>query len=348
MSLSIKTLANRFAPLGDVYEMFTDDVVLAEELGFDYVTVSEHHFEDDAWSPSSLTILANLAARTSRVRLHTNVFLLPLHNPLRVSEDAATVDILSHGRLDLLSGTGSVLEEFVAFGVDPKTRWGRFFEALEIIRRSYAEDSFTFEGKHFSIPDPIRQTTKPVQNPFPLWVGGLGPKLQYRSGLNGYHSQSGPNPHPEYLRGLKEAGIEPGTRNHASFTAGHLAASREQAWAECREGWWNRQHEYRKRTWIAHPSAPDLPPLEEFEKMDLPPADQTLMPPVVGTPDDILDQLSPLYEKCDTTHFSYSFRASGGGMDPEIARGAMRLFAKEVLPVIKTWGREPQSSRAID
>jgi len=346
--LAIKTLDGRFEPLEEVYDTFLAEAVLAEELGFDFVSTSEHHFEDDAWSPSQLPILANIAARTSRVRLHTNIFLLPLHDPLRVSEDAATVDILSKGRLDLTCGTGSVQEEFIPFGVDPAKRWGRFWEAIEIVRRSYAEDSFTFEGKHFSIPDPIRQTTKPVQDPFPLWVGGFGPKLQYRAGQEGYHSQSGANFHPEYLRGLKEAGIDPETRNHACFSAGHLAGSVEEAWAECREAWWNRQWEYRKRTWIAHPSAPELPPLQEFEKMDRPPTDDALMPPVVGTPEDILNQLQPLYEKCDTTHYGFFFRACGGGMPAAQVRTAMEMFAKEVLPVLKTWGREPTTSRAAD
>ena len=134
MALAIKTLADDFQPLSEVYKSFTDEAVMAEDLGFDFISTSEHHFEDDAWSPSQLPILANIAGRTSRIRLHTNVFLLPLHHPLRVAEDAATVDILSNGRLDLVCGTGSVEEEFVAFGVDPKTRWSRFWEEMEILR----------------------------------------------------------------------------------------------------------------------------------------------------------------------------------------------------------------------
>ena len=120
MALAIKTLADDFQPLSEVYKSFIDEALMAEDLGFDYISTSEHHFEDDAWSPSQLPILANIAGRTSRIRLHTNVFLLPLHHPLRVAEDAATVDILSNGRLDLVCGTGSVEEEFVAFGVDPE------------------------------------------------------------------------------------------------------------------------------------------------------------------------------------------------------------------------------------
>jgi len=330
--------------------MFTDEAVLAEDLGFDYVSTSEHHFEDDAWSPSQLVILSNIAGRTSRLRFHTNIFLLPLHHPLQVSEDAATVDLLSNGRMDLICGTSSVLEEFEPFGVPAKSRWSRFWEEMEIIRLSYAQDTFEFHGKHFDFPNPIRQTTKPVQDPFPLWVGGLGPKLQLESGRHGFHAQGGANFRPEYLQGLKEAGIDPSTRNLAMFVGGHIAATKQQAWDECREGWWNWQNEYRKRTWIAMLDSPlhAVPPLAPLEEMPEPPQNN-MMAPLLGTPDDILESLRPMLEKgADCTHFSFAFRASGGGMPAELVRPGMELFAKEILPTLKSWGREPTTSRAAD
>lgn len=341
--LAIKTLADRFQPLAEVYRDFTDEAVLAEQLGFDFVSTSEHHFADDAWSPSQLPILANLAGRTSRLRLQTNIFLLPLHHPLRVSEDAATVDILSNGRLDLICGSGSVREEFVALGADDRSRWGLLFEGLEIIRRSFDEDSFSFTGRHYSIPDVIRQTTKPVQHPFPLWVGGFGPKLHYRAGRSGYHSQGPADFHPEYLRGLAEAGIDPSTRNLACFVSGHLAADRATAWDEAREGWWNWQNEYQKRDWMSA----NTPPLPSYDKLGEPPEFGQPMAPALGNPDDILDQLRPMLEKAQTTHFGFAFRSSGGGMPTERVRETMELFAKEVLPVLKTWGREPLTSKAV-
>ena len=347
MALAIKTLAGDFQPLPEVYKSFIDEALIAEDLGFDYISTSEHHFEDDAWSPSQLPILANIAARTSRIRLHTNVFLLPLHQPLRVAEDASTVDILSNGRLDLVCGTGSVEEEFVAFGVDPKTRWSRFWEEMEILRLATAPEPFTFEGKHFSIPRPIRQTTQPVQQPFPLWVGGLGSKLQYNSGLRGFHSQGGPVFRPEYLEGLKEAGVDPMTRNLSMFVSGHLAETKSKAWDECKVGWWNWQNEYRKRTWIAMLDSPmkAVPPLQPLEQLDNPP--DGFMSPLLGTPDDILGALVPMLEGSQCTHFSFAFRASGGGMPNELVRPGIELFTMEVVPVLKKLGREPVTSKAV-
>lgn len=343
IATAIKTVADRFEPLNDVYREFIGDVLLAEDLGFDFVSTSEHHFEADAWSPAQLPILAYLAGRTSRMRLHTNVFLLPLHDPLRVSEDAATVDILSNGRLDLICGSGSVAEEFRTWGIDPKARWGRLFEGMDVIRRSFHEDEFDYSGRHFTYTG-VRQTTKPVQRPFPLWIGGFGPKLQHRAGKGGYHAQGTTRFRPEYLQGLAEAGLDPQDMNLASFVSGHLAASREKAWAECRDGWWNWQHEYRKRTWIAMLDAGGVPPLPPLEKLTEPPAG--MMAPLLGTPDDILAALEPMLKDSDCTHFSFAFRASGGGMPAEIARPTIELFAAEVLPVLRGWGREPKTSRA--
>jgi alkanesulfonate monooxygenase SsuD/methylene tetrahydromethanopterin reductase-like flavin-dependent oxidoreductase (luciferase family) len=344
LGMAIKTRTNDFQPLDSVYRSFIDDAVMAEQLGFDFVTTSEHHFQDDAWSPSQLPILAHIAARTSRVRLQTGVLLLPLHDPLRVSEDAATVDILSQGRLDLVAGAGSVREEFETLGVDPKYRWGRLFEGMDLIRRSYSEDRFDYHGKHFHYPN-VHQTTKPVQDPFPLWIGGFGPKLHYRSGKAGFHHQGFPRFHPEYLRGLDEAGLDPAEMNCSFFTTGHLASSAQKAWDECKGAWWDYQNEYRKRTWIAFgPEGP--PPLAPLAEM--PEVPDNFMAPMVGNPDDILTALEPLLKDSDCTHFGFAFRASGGGMPDEVVRPGIELFAREVLPVLRGWGRQPRTSVAKD
>jgi hypothetical protein len=86
---------------------------------------------------------------------------------------------------------------------------------------------------------------------------------------------------------------------------------------------------------------PPLPPLDELIE---PPTGG--MAPLLGTPDDILAALEPMLSESDCTHFSFGFRASGGNMPTEVARPAIELFAKEVLPVLRGWGREPRTSRA--
>jgi alkanesulfonate monooxygenase SsuD/methylene tetrahydromethanopterin reductase-like flavin-dependent oxidoreductase (luciferase family) len=112
-------------PITEVYDEHLQEAVLAEELGYDHVWTTEHHFYDDAWSPSLLPILSAIAQRTSRIRLGTFIIILPFHHPVRVAEDAATVDILSKGRLDLGVGQGYVVSEFESFGIPRSQRGGR-------------------------------------------------------------------------------------------------------------------------------------------------------------------------------------------------------------------------------
>ena len=95
-------------PDQDVFRETVDRAVLAEKLGFKRVWSSEHHFSEDRWAPSQFPLLAAIAARTERIRLGTGVLLLPFHNPIRVAEDAAVVDIISNGRLDLGVGRGPI------------------------------------------------------------------------------------------------------------------------------------------------------------------------------------------------------------------------------------------------
>src|SRR5713226_2574841 len=115
MYAGVRFLPGRPEPLDQLYRNYLDDAVLGEQLGFDFIRISEHHFAPDCWCPSPLTILAFLAGRTSRMRLGTNVLLMPFHHPLRVAEDAATLDVMSGGRLDLAVGSGSIADEFDSY-----------------------------------------------------------------------------------------------------------------------------------------------------------------------------------------------------------------------------------------
>ncbi len=109
-------------PLERLYREGIERAVAAEQLGYDHVWTSEHHFAEDAWSPSLLPLLAAIATRTRRIRLGTFIIVLPFHAPWRVAEDAAAVDIISGGRLDLGVGPGWDVSEFTSLGVPLKQR----------------------------------------------------------------------------------------------------------------------------------------------------------------------------------------------------------------------------------
>ena len=116
------------------YREMLDLVRLAEALGFDSAWVSEHHGSSDGYMPSLLTMLAAFAAATERIRLGTGVVLAPLHDPLRLAEDASMVDQLSGGRLLLGLGLGWREEEFRTFGVPMEERVIRLIETIDSVR----------------------------------------------------------------------------------------------------------------------------------------------------------------------------------------------------------------------
>jgi probable F420-dependent oxidoreductase len=155
-----------------VYAQTLEHMRFAEQLGFDDIWTSEHHFIDDEYSPALLPICCAIAAATSRVRVGTNVLLLPLHDPVRVAEDAATVDAISGGRFDLGVAIGYKLEEFTGFDIDRRSRAARMEEAVEVIRLAWGKRPFSFRGRYYQY-DEIDVTPKPVQVPMPLWMGGF-------------------------------------------------------------------------------------------------------------------------------------------------------------------------------
>ncbi|GAA1000218.1 LLM class flavin-dependent oxidoreductase [Acrocarpospora macrocephala] len=142
---------------------------------FGEVSVSEHHFVDDGYTPSVLALSAAIAARTTRVGVSTNILQLPLHHPLRVAEDALTVDALSAGRFRLGVAVGYRELEFEALGTSTRDRASRMEEALQILRLAFAGEPFRFEGRHWSIPElgvrpgPVRPGGPPI------WLGGTAP-----------------------------------------------------------------------------------------------------------------------------------------------------------------------------
>jgi alkanesulfonate monooxygenase SsuD/methylene tetrahydromethanopterin reductase-like flavin-dependent oxidoreductase (luciferase family) len=341
MTLTVRDYPAQPEPLTEIYARSVEDAVYAERLGLDFVWVSEHHFAPDAWSPSPLHILGAIAARTARLELGTNLLLMPFYHPLRLTEDVATLDILSKGRLTGLAvGSGSIEDEFESYAMPSKQRWGRLFEALHIMRESYAREVYDHSGKYFNFPN-IRMTTRPVQKPFPLWVGGFGEQLVTRAGREGYHLQGG-GPHVDkYLAALRENGFDPANFNHQLFTSGHIAGTWDRAWDEVQEGLYYHRAFYEQRDWIAHKA------VAPFAKLQ-PPSEMRDDPDVrapVGTPDDVLRKLEPLLKDSRITHFGFGFRHVG--QTTEMVRHSMDLFAREVLPVLRTWGRPAVKSPRV-
>src|SRR5271166_6091065 len=164
-----------------LYSEILDQVAWGENNGFDDVWLSEHHFIEDGYLPSILPVAAAIAARTKRIRIVSGVLLVPFHNPVRLAEDIATVDVISGGRFELGAGVGFKREEFEGFGVPFKERGARTNQSLEIIRRALAGETVTFKSEFFDFQN-IKVTPEPIQKPHPpIWLGGFTPAALRRA-----------------------------------------------------------------------------------------------------------------------------------------------------------------------
>ena len=322
-------------PVPEVYEDYLGDAVWAEEAGFDRVWVNEHYLARDDYCPAALPVMANIAGRTKRIRIGSAVLALSMHDPLRVALDAAVVDIVSGGRLDLGLAMGSIGEQTLA-GLSPRDAWRRAWEAADFITRAFEGKEFAFDGEYFRY-DRLERTTRPIQDPVPIWWGGFAPQSMRRAAHRGYHVFGGASPF--YEEGLVEAGRDPAQHDVAQIVWIHIADSRDEAWAEAGDGLrWEMQY-HRERGdvnagWTPEGPLPELPPASELPGIEgfcFMPG----LPVVVGTPEQALEQLRPLWagERGRITELSLTFRHPGM-RTPEVRR-SMQLFVDEVLPALQ-------------
>tara|TARA_R110001599_G_scaffold353815_1_gene598794 strand:+ start:39412 stop:40413 length:1002 start_codon:yes stop_codon:yes gene_type:complete len=164
-------------PFETFYAERLQQIADAEQLGFDSCWLTEHHFCDDGYTPSPLLLASAIGARTRSMRLGTNLMLLPLHDPVRVAEDAATLSLVTGGRFDLGVGIGYRQMEFDQFGRKLTHRPSLIEEGIEILRRSWSGKPVNFSGKRFEVGD-LCVTPTPEHAPAILLGGMAVPAIE--------------------------------------------------------------------------------------------------------------------------------------------------------------------------
>jgi len=122
-------------PFPEFYRQILDQIVRAEELGYDNVWLTEHHFTEDGYNPALMATAAAIATRTSSIRIGTFILLLPFIHPVRAAEDVACADIFSNGRIDLGIGQGYSHHEWSAFCMNRSERGSRMREGIKLMTR---------------------------------------------------------------------------------------------------------------------------------------------------------------------------------------------------------------------
>ncbi|MEU6375800.1 LLM class flavin-dependent oxidoreductase [Streptomyces sp. NPDC046909] len=167
---------------------FVEFAVEAEEQGFDGVTVTEHHVPMMT-CPSPHLLLAAAAVRTSRIKLGTAVTALPLYHPIRVAEEAGTLDLLSGGRFELGIGRGVPGEAHIAVGRDltPQELSQGWLESLDVLQLALTQQDFTYDGTFHKVTEPTTIATRPLQESLPVWLGGASQDTMSQAASRGWN-----------------------------------------------------------------------------------------------------------------------------------------------------------------
>jgi alkanesulfonate monooxygenase SsuD/methylene tetrahydromethanopterin reductase-like flavin-dependent oxidoreductase (luciferase family) len=292
-------------PSQEIYSRAVDIAQAAETLGFRNVWLAEHHFSTYGYLSRPAQLATFLAAKTTTLRVGTAVIVVPLHHPLVVAEEIATLDQLAGGRVDIGLGRGYQHYEFERLGLELDSARARWEESVDIILKALTGEPFSYQGKLFQIPE----TTifpQPLQRPHPpIWVTAQSRLV----------SEVKPAP-------LPQVGVQ-----RAVYVTDNAADAR----AAAEEARWNmrvtlslRNHYERvergRAVAVAAPKEPDTDDL----------LDRFL---VIGTPETVIRQIRRVQETVGITHFNCSFWF-GDIEHPRIMK-SMTLFAREVLPAFR-------------
>ncbi|MQA84297.1 MAG: LLM class flavin-dependent oxidoreductase [Streptosporangiales bacterium] len=334
-------------------DQFMEQVELAESLGFDSVWFAEHHFTPYGLVGNTLTMAAAAAVRTERVRIGTGIVIVPFMHPLRLAEEASMVDVLSGGRLDLGLGRGYQPVEFRTLGENMEESQAKFDEALEVLDEAFAGKTFSHHGRHWSFDD-VTVQPRPVQEPLPFRIAAASPPTFERLGRQRRRILTSPNFTPsdlvkslneKYLSAYAAAGpldlddIEIPMLKQVFVhrdPASALSIPREYSLAYFRllghliaeEGEEHKGYEMYSKT------KRHLETLT-YEKLL---ADGV----VFGTPDEVTEKMVQHWRDLHINYFLAWF--DFGGIPREQALSSIELFAREVMPAVRS--RAPGVSAA--
>ena len=304
----------------ELYGSFLEICEEVEHVGLDSIWLTEHHGFDDDYLPSPLTALAAVAARTRRVRLGTGIVVAPLHPAAEIAEQAAVVDLLSGGRLDLGIGAGYRPPEFELYGADMRTRYRENDARARQVRQLWATGMVT---------------PAPAQERLPIWMGYLGPKGARRAGRLGENLLA-PDARlwPHYRDGLEEGGHDPALGRMGGGVQAWASDDPERDWPVVAEHLAEQQNSYRLHARMGYSDLPPFKPVDpEVLRTRRPKGFSSLDHFVFGTPPEVADFVAGFTAGApvDTLYF---WAALPGMTNEQIVRN-IRLIGTELAPLVR-------------
>ncbi len=315
----------------DEYRDMLELARLGEAAGFGSLWVSEHHGTADGYLPSLPVALGAMAAVTRRVRLGMGVALAPFQHPLRFAEDCAVVDQISAGRLVVGLAMGWREEEFRSFSIPLRQRVSRTTELVEVCRRAWSAERFSYDGRHFTFQE-VAVTPKPAHR-LRVLLGGTVAGSVARAGRlgDGFLSSQWAAAPDAFLRrvevfdqAVSESGREPSDMLLVPFL--NVFVSEDGALPDVvAEGVWHQVGAY--DAWRVPADTPDadfaLPPIDRAK------VEGSL---ICGTPAAVAERLRPWVSALERRHLVLAVRLHYPGMPLALSAAAIDLFAARVAP----------------
>ncbi|MBF4997419.1 LLM class flavin-dependent oxidoreductase [Nocardia sp. BSTN01] len=313
----------------EMYGAFPELCEEVEHLGLDSIWATEHHGFSDDYLPAPLTLLAAAAARTRRVRLGTGIVVAPLHEAAELAEQAAVVDLLSGGRLDLGLGAGYRPPEFDLYGADLRTRYRANDDRARQIRELWASRAVT---------------PSPAQERLPIWMGYLGPKGARRAGRLGEFLLSPDARNWEHYRqGLAEGGHDPSIARMGGGVQAWVSEDPERDWPAVRDHLAEQANSYRLHGRMGYADLPPYKPVDPDVLRSRRPRGRTSADYFVfGTAAEVAEFVRGFTAGApvDTVYFW----AALPGMSAERVAANIRAIATELAPLLRTMDPVNQSA----
>ncbi|RIL04932.1 MAG: hypothetical protein DCC71_12260 [Proteobacteria bacterium] len=317
----------------EVFRANVEQIRLAESCGFDSAFVSEHHFLDNEMFPSPLVALGFVAALTSKIRLGTGVLLMPLHNPVRMAEDAAVLDCISGGRLIYGIGHGYRPEEFAGYGRRLEERRSLLREGAVLTRRLWTETNVSFQGRHFSVKD-LNLTPKPRQRPAPpIWVAAkkrVAVEDAAEVGDAWYADPITPMPiiarnKQHWLAALAKHGKDPARQDFAYYREFFVGDDDASAWRDGSPGLLGEYGFYLSVNHLVENDGTPIP-ADRTDRLEELVRDRC----TVGSPATCLEHVQRIRAALDPSYMVLKMGHSA--IEPEVVERSIRLAAEHVLP----------------